>query len=92
MAFGPILSSKSETTKRQKKSSMNNGRLAFFNLVKKMRAAQKEYFRTRTHSVLVRSKDLERRFDDELARGDQYLKQQQQPSLFPDKEQKRNER
>jgi hypothetical protein len=71
---------------------MNNGRLAFFNLVKEMRAAQKEYFRTRAHSALVRSKDLERRFDDELARGDQYLKQQQQPSLFPDKEQKRNER
>lgn len=40
---------------------MNNGRLAFFNLVKEMRAAQKEYFRTRAHSALVRSKDLERR-------------------------------
>lgn len=26
----------------------------------------------------------ERCIDDELARGDQYLKQQQQPSLFPD--------
>lgn len=63
---------------------MNNGRLAFFNLVKEMCAAQKEYFRTRAHSALVRSKDLERRVDDELARGDQYLKQQQQPSLFPD--------
>ena len=33
---------------------MNNGRLAFFNLVKEMRAAQKEYFRTRAHSVLAR--------------------------------------
>lgn len=38
---------------------MNNGRLAFFNLVKEMRAAQKEYFRTRAHSALVRSKDLQ---------------------------------
>lgn len=63
---------------------MNNGRLAFFNLVKEMREAQKEYFSTRAHSALVRSKDLERRVDDELARGDHYLKQQQQPSLFPD--------
>lgn len=65
---------------------MNNGRLAFFNPVKEMRAAQKEYFRTRTHSTLVRSKDLERRVDNELARGDQYMKQQQQPSLFKDHE------
>jgi hypothetical protein len=65
---------------------MNNGRLAFFNLVKEMRAAQKEYFRTRAHSALVKSKDLERRVDNELARGDQYLKQQQQPSLFHEQE------
>lgn len=65
---------------------MNNGRLAFFNLVKEMRAAQKEYFRTRAHSALVRSKDLERRVDDYVARGDQYMKQQQQPSLFKDHE------
>ncbi len=55
---------------------MNNGRLAFFNLVKEMRAAQKEYFRTRAHSALVSSKDLERRVDD-LTRGDQ-------SSLFQD--------
>ncbi len=65
---------------------MNSGRLAFFNLVKEMRAAQKEYFSTRTHSALVKSKDLERRVDNELARGDLYLKQQQQPSLFPEQE------
>lgn len=65
---------------------MNNGRLAFFNPVKEMRAAQKEYFRTRAHSALVRSKDLERRVDDYVARGDQYMKQQQQPSLFKDHE------
>lgn len=65
---------------------MSNGRLAFFNLVKEMRQAQKEYFRTRAHSALVKSKDLERRVDNELARGDQYLKQQQQPSLFPEQE------
>jgi hypothetical protein len=62
------------------------GRLDFFNPVKEMRAVQKEYFRTRAHSALARSKDLERRVDDELARGDQYLKQQQQPSLFHEQE------
>lgn len=62
------------------------GRLDFFNLVKEMRAAQKEYFRTRAHSDLVSSKDLERRVDDYLARGDQYLKQHQQPSIFKDHE------
>ena len=62
------------------------GRLDFFKLVKEMRAAQKEYFRTRAHSALVRSKELERRVDDYVARGDQYLKQQQQPSLFKDHE------
>lgn len=65
---------------------MSNRRLAFFNLVKEMRAAQKEYFRTRAHSALVHSKDLERRVDDELTRGDQYLNQQQLPSLFHEQE------
>ena len=60
------------------------GRLDFFNPVKEMRAAQKEHFRTRAHSALVRSKDLERCVDDSLVRGDQYLKQQ--PSLFKDHE------
>ncbi len=62
------------------------GRLGFFFLVREMRTAQKEYFRTRAHSALVRSKDLERRVDEYLARGDQYLKQQQQLSLFKDHE------
>ena len=52
----------------------------------KMQIRKKEYFSTRTHSALVKSKDLERRVDNELARGDQYLKQQQQPSLFHEQE------
>lgn len=62
-------------------SSMSEGRLAFFNLVRSMRQAQKEYFRTRAHSALMKSKELERRVDEYIARGDNYLSQQQ-PSLF----------
>lgn len=61
-------------------------RFDFFNPVKEMRAAQKEHFRTRAHSALVKSKDLKRRVDDELTRGDAYLKEKQQPSLFPEGE------
>lgn len=60
---------------------MNEGRLAFFNLVRSMREAQKEYFSTRAHSALVKSKELERKVDDYIRRGDSYLAQQQ-PSLF----------
>lgn len=61
---------------------MNEGRLAFFSLVKEMRDAQKEYFRTRAHSALVKSKTLELRVDEEIARGDRYLQNKKQPSLF----------
>ncbi len=61
------------------------GSLDFFLLVREMRAAQKEYFRTRAQSALVKSKDLEHRVDGYLARGDQYLKLQQQLSLFKDR-------
>ena len=45
------------------------GRLGFFFLVREMRAAQKEYFRTRAQSALVKSKELEHRVDEYLARG-----------------------
>ena len=62
------------------------GRIGFFLLVREMRAAQKEYFHTRAQSALVKSKELEHRVDEYLARGDQYLKQQQQLSLFKDNE------
>lgn len=31
---------------------MNNGRLQFFNLVKAMREAKREYFSTRSHEAL----------------------------------------
>lgn len=60
---------------------MSGGRLAFFRLVRSMREAQREYFSTRAHSALVKSKELERRVDDYITRGDQYLSQQQL-SLF----------
>jgi hypothetical protein len=38
----------------------------FMQLVRDMRAAQKEYFRTRSKDVLNRSKELERKVDAEL--------------------------
>lgn len=38
----------------------------FIELVREMRAAQKEYFRTRSKDVLNRSKELERKVDAEL--------------------------
>lgn len=40
----------------------------FFNKVEAMRAAQKEYFRTRSTTKLNESKALEREIDNELAR------------------------
>ena len=38
----------------------------FIELVRQMRAAQKEYFKTRSKDVLNRSKELERKVDAEL--------------------------
>lgn len=38
----------------------------FIELVREMRAAQKEYFKTRSKDVLSRSKELERNVDAEL--------------------------
>lgn len=40
----------------------------FAQLVKDMRDAQKEYFRTRSHSSLMLSKSLEKRVDHEIAK------------------------
>lgn len=40
----------------------------FFDLVSDMRQAQKEYFKTRDKEVLVKSKELEKRVDDEIKR------------------------
>ena len=46
-----------------------NNEAAFRALVKDMREAQKDYFRTRSQDALKRSKALERRVDSELAKA-----------------------
>jgi hypothetical protein len=62
---------------------MNNGRLQFFNLVKAMREAQREYFSTRSHAALQKARQLEQRVDEHIKRGDDYLNNQPpQPTLF----------
>ena len=54
----------------------------FFNLVTKMRDKQKEYFRTRSVSVLQESKRLEKQVDDEIQRVNGIIKDKQEPKLF----------
>ncbi len=54
----------------------------FFDLVSDMRSKQKEYFRTRSSSVLSESKALERRVDDEIKRVKQILTEKQEQKLF----------
>lgn len=60
----------------------------FFEKVALMRDAQKEYFRTRSHDVLRKSKALEAEIDREIERvrdlGYSQLHPAKQPSLFPD--------
>lgn len=54
----------------------------FFGLVSDMREKQKEYFRTRSSSVLSESKALERRVDAEIMRVNQMMKEKQEQKLF----------
>ncbi len=54
----------------------------FFDLVSDMREKQREYFRTRSLSVLSESKALERRVDDEIRRVKQILDEKQGQKLF----------
>lgn len=54
----------------------------FFDLVAEMREKQKEYFRTRSSSVLSESKTLERRVDDEIKQVKQILTEKQEQRLF----------
>lgn len=63
---------------------MNNGRLQFFNLVKAMREAQREYFSSRTHAALQKARSLECRVDAYIKRGDDYLNahKPKEPTLF----------
>lgn len=50
----------------------------FYDLVRRMRTAQREYFRTRSREILAQSKALEAQVDKELLRASQ----SNQPSLF----------
>jgi len=61
---------------------MEEGRLKFFNLVKAMREAQREYFSTRSHEALQKARSLERSVDAYIKRGDDYLKKQNQGQLY----------
>lgn len=45
----------------------------FFTLVTRMRDKQKEYFRTRSVSVLQESKQLEKQVDDEIRRVNEII-------------------
>ncbi len=60
----------------------------FFEKVSLMREAQKEYFRTRSHDALRKSKALEAEIDREIARvrdmgySQLHPKEPRQPNLF----------
>lgn len=57
---------------------------AFFFLVERMRAKQKEYFKTRTSASLTESKTLEKAVDAEIARVRDIVYKKQNPSLWHD--------
>lgn len=66
-----------------------SGRLAFFNLVKQMRQAQKDFYATKGQDWQTVRKplwdssiQLEKRVDAEIERGDAWLQLQSQPNLF----------
>ena len=66
-----------------------SGRLAFFNLVKQMRQAQKDFYATKGqdwHTVRKplwdASIQLEKRVDAEITRVDAWLSQNSKPNLF----------
>lgn len=53
----------------------------FFDLVARMRDKQKEYFRTRSGSVLKESKQLEKQVDEEIRRVNEIIRERQEPKL-----------
>lgn len=53
----------------------------FFDLVARMRDKQKEYFRTRSGSVLKESKQLEKQVDEEIRRVNGIIRERQEPKL-----------
>lgn len=61
---------------------------AFFFLVERMRAKQKEYFKTRTSASLTESKTLEKAVDAEIARVRDIVYKKQNPSLWHDRTQR----
>ena len=61
---------------------MEKGRLKFFYLVKAMREAQRQYFASRSTAALGKARSLERQVDAYIKRGDTYIYEQQQNSLF----------
>jgi len=55
---------------------------SFFELVSRMRDKQKEYFRTRSTTVLQESKSLERSVDNEIARVSSIMAGKSDNQLF----------
>lgn len=53
----------------------------FFRHVARMRAAQKEYFRTRSATALRESKRLEKDLDAEIERVNKIKQERQEPKL-----------
>lgn len=56
----------------------------FIELVKAMREAQKDYFKNRTQSGLVRAKNLERQVDTQLEKHTKEKQAEEQLSLIPE--------
>lgn len=54
----------------------------FFDRVTYMRKLQKEYFQTRSPTVLRQCKQVEKEIDDEIERVNKIIAEQQQPKLF----------
>lgn len=53
----------------------------FFRLVEKMRAKQREYFRTRSQAVLAESKEYEQCVDAEIDRANKVLQEKIEPRI-----------
>lgn len=53
----------------------------FFDKVSRMRAAQKEYFRTRSGRALSDSKRLEQEIDAEIERVNKVMEEKQNPKM-----------
>ncbi|WP_301745932.1 hypothetical protein [uncultured Duncaniella sp.] len=54
----------------------------FYDTVKRMREAQKQYFKTRRPCDLQRSKEIEKIIDNEIARVERILWEQKNPPLL----------